>query len=200
MDAVQLIKIEDIQKVKPISSNADVNKKLNTFILEAQEFDLVPFLGDEFYISLEEDFVAQPSLETYSDLFNGCEYTYSGVKYRHRGVKQMLVYFAYSRYLADVQSNQTAFGNVVKSTPDSTPVSEKTIARQVNQALAGANKYKSDLDDYLCRMSSSYPLWTGRIADRTKRSSIRLSAVGGNGKIGSSTCCRRCGKYSNCNC
>jgi hypothetical protein len=200
MDIIQLIKIEDIASLKPISMNTDVTKKLNTFIQEAQEFDVMKFLGDEFYISLETDFAAQPSLAVYSDLFNGCSYTYQGVTYRHRGIKTMLVYYSYARFIANVQSNQTAFGNVMKVTPESQPVSDKTITRQVDQALSAASKYQADVYDYLCRLSSTYPLWKNRVADRQQKSSIRVSAVGGNRKLGSSYCCRTCGRYSNCNC
>ena len=201
MEFIRLITIEDIAAVKPISLNTDVQKKLNTFIQEAQEFDLVKFLGDAFYMAIEADFAAQPSLETYSDLFNGCEYTYNGVQYRHRGLKTVLIYYAYAKYLANAQSNQTAFGNVVKTNTDSTPISDKTITRQVEQALSGAYKYQSDVNDYLNRNSSTYTLWSGRIADRTQRSSVRISSVGGNArKVASSYRCPSCGKYTNCSC
>jgi hypothetical protein len=199
----KLITIDNIIEYKPMSINTDVTKKLNTYIQEAQEFDVMKFLGDEFYIALENDFIAQPSLPTYSDLFNGSEYIYAGVTYRHRGIKAMLIYYAYARYLANTQSNQTAFGNVAKTNPDSTPVSDKTIQRQVEQALAGAYKYQSDVNDYLCRMYSTfpYPLWSGRVADRIPTSSLKISAVGGNrNKVGSSYCCKGCGRYTNCIC
>lgn len=201
MEIIYLIRIEDIQAIKPISGNLDINKKLNPYIREAQEFDITKFLGDEFYIALEEDFAAQPSLATYADLFNGCEYQYDGRTYRHRGIKAMLIEFAYARYKSNAQVNDTAFGTVVKTTPDSQPASEKSIARQVDNALSAAYKYQSDVYDYLCRKSSDYPLWPNRIADREQRSSIRVSSIGGNRrKAGSSYCCRTCGRYSNCTC
>src|SRR5690554_260257 len=113
-----LITISDIQAFKPISNNIDVSKKLNTFIREAQEFDLRPILGDEFYLAIVADFEASPSLVTYSDLFNGVTYTYGSNTYQHDGLKSVLVYYAYSRYLNDVQINQTAFGAVIKTNPD----------------------------------------------------------------------------------
>ena len=48
----KLITLADIQTLKPISANVNEVKQLNTYILEAQEFDLRPFLGDEFYLAL----------------------------------------------------------------------------------------------------------------------------------------------------
>lgn len=197
----KLITIEDILAFKPMSINTDVTKKLNTFIQEAQEFDVAPFLGDALYLAIEEDFLASPSLSEFSDLFNGCEYTYNGVKYRHRGVKAMIVYFAYGRYIANAQSNQTAFGVVQKNNTDSVPVSDRTIERQTNQANSGGEKYKRDVEDFLNRNYKDYPLWNNRVADRTEKSSLRVSSVGGNKrKLGSSYCCKGCGRYTNCNC
>jgi len=40
----KLITLADIQTLKPISANVNEVKQLNTYILEAQEFDLRPFL------------------------------------------------------------------------------------------------------------------------------------------------------------
>ncbi|CAB4152549.1 hypothetical protein UFOVP606_15 [uncultured Caudovirales phage] len=200
-DIVKLITIEDIIAYKPMSINTDVTKKLNTFIQEAQEFDVASFLGDAFYMALENDFIAQPSLTIYSDLFNGCSYVYDGITYRHRGVKAMLVYYTYSRYIANSQSNQTAFGVVAKNNTDSTPVTDKTIARLADQAQAGAEKYKRDLEQFLNLNYTNYPLWYNRIANRTKSASIRVSSVGGNNrKVASSYRCVGCGRYTNCIC
>ena len=78
-----LITLADIQALKPISVNINETKALKPFILEAQEFDLKPFMGDAFYIALMTDFDASPSLSTYSDLFNGSTYTYDGETYQH---------------------------------------------------------------------------------------------------------------------
>ena len=67
-----LITITDIQKFKPLSKNTDVVKKVDPFIKEAQEFELRPFMSDEFYLELVSQFESSPQFSNskYADLFN----------------------------------------------------------------------------------------------------------------------------------
>ena len=149
----------DIQEFKGIAENLNSTKDLDPYIIEAQEFDLRPFLGEAFFIAFDEDFTASPSLETYDDLFNGVTYTYSGDQYRHEGLKAMLIYHAYARYLANANTKSTAYGLVQKNSQHSTPASEKTIARLVSQARSGAMVYQNRVKKYLDINSSTYTLW-----------------------------------------
>ena len=66
---IKLITLADIRTYKQISSNLNAIK-IDSEINEAQEFDLRPFMGDEFYLALLDDFSASPSLQIYDDLFN----------------------------------------------------------------------------------------------------------------------------------
>ena len=52
-----LITITDIQGYKPLSKNTDTDKKVNPFIQEAQEFELRPFMSDQFYSELVTQFL-----------------------------------------------------------------------------------------------------------------------------------------------
>jgi len=160
-----LITLADIKTFKALSINT-AGLKIDSQINEAQEFDLRPLLGDEFYMDLLEDFSASPSLETYSDLFNGVTYTYENETYQHDGIKAMLCYYAYARYLNTSNTNSTAFGMVQKLTDDSEPISEKTVSRLVSQALNGAKIYENRVLDYLRRKSAEYPLYK---CDKSKR-------------------------------
>jgi len=171
-----LITITDIQAFKPMSVNIDVSKKLTTFIREAQEFDLRPLLGDEFYLAIVSDFEASPSLQVYGDLFNGVTYIYGGHTYQHDGLKSVLVYYAYSRYLNNAQTNQTAFGVVEKVNEHSNPISEKTLSRQVGQAISGAKAYEQRVIDYLVRNESTYPLWKCFKTNK-KTGGIRITSI-----------------------
>jgi len=129
MTTTKLISLTDIQELKGISSNVNIVKQLNPFIIEAQEMELRPFLGDEFYLALLAD---APTFANYGDLFNGVDYTYNGHQYRNDGIKPMLIYYAYARYLNNAQSIITPNGIVSKENNNSTPVSEKTTARLVS--------------------------------------------------------------------
>ncbi len=172
----RLITLADIQAYKPISANVNEVKQLNTYIQEAQEFDLRPFLGDEFYLALVADFEASPSLATYGDLFNGVDYVYNSDTYRNDGIKVMLVYYAYARYLNNAQNIITPNGIVSKQNNSSTPTSDKSVARLVNQAFSGGKIYENRVLDYLIRNNSDYPLY--KCVKSTKRTGgLRISSV-----------------------
>lgn len=171
----KLITVADIKVYKSLTTNTS-GMKIDSEINEAQEFDLRPILGDEFYLALLDDFNASPSLATYSDLFNGVTYTYGAYQYQHDGLKAVLCYYAYARYLNNSNTNSTAFGMVQKRNDDSDPISEKTLARLVGQAVSGAKAYEQRILDYLSRNSSTYPLWKCRV-DNNKTGGMRISAV-----------------------
>lgn len=154
-----LITINQIRAVKSISLNTNEVAQLTPQILEAQDFDLRPILGDEFYFALIEDFEASPSLEVYADLFNGCTYTFDGKQYTHEGIKAFLIYSTYARYTANSSVIATATGFVHKNNQYSEQVSEKTISRLVEQARSGAQVHLDRITLYLDRNNELYPLW-----------------------------------------
>ena len=165
-----LITITDIKVLKPISINVDTTKKLNTFINEAQVFDLRPILGDEFYLALVADIDASPSLVKYGDLWNGNTYTSGSDTYVNYGLKNVLICYAYARYLRASQTNQTAFGVVQKSNPNSEPVSEKALTRLVGQSISSAKEYEATVHKFLNLNASDYPLYKCFKENRKTRS------------------------------
>lgn len=171
-----LISISDFTPYKAISANINATKKLEPYILEAQEFDLKPLLGDELYNALVEDFEASPSLTDYSDLFNGSEWTLSGHNYKHAGLIPVLCYFAYARYKLNSNTEDTAFGTITKRNNESEPVSEKTISRQADQARSGAMSYMNQVIKFLNDNSTDYPLWVNSCKTKTGRT--RITDVG----------------------
>jgi len=171
-----LITLSDIQAVKPISSNLNTLKKLNTFIEEAQDFDLRPMLGDEFYLAIAADVLTSPSLQTYADLWNGNTYTYGADTYKNYGLKIVLINYAYARYLRASQTNQTAFGAVQKVNPNSEPISEKQLTRLVGQAISSAKGYEETVHKYLNLNNADYPLYEC-FNDNGKRRSFRITGV-----------------------
>jgi hypothetical protein len=172
-----LLTLAQLQSYKSITANIDQAKHLEPYIQEAEEFDLRPFLGDELYTLVVADHDASPSLATYGDLFNGSTYTYGGRTYKHEGLKAVLAYFTYARYLANANNHSTRAGITVKKSEFSEPASEKTIMRLVDQARSGALTYQSRVEDFIRRHAATYPEWRGN-AKRTSK--IRISGVGGN--------------------
>jgi hypothetical protein len=169
----QLITISDIKNLKTISVNVNTEKKLDPFILEAQQFDLKKLMGDAFYLDFINDYNASPSLQVYSDLFNGSEFVCGAKTLRHEGLKTVLAYLSYARYVLNSNIEATAFGTVHKKTEESEHVNEATIKRLKDQAYAGAMEYWEDVKKFLNQQN--YELW-----DSCKESNlptIRLSGV-----------------------
>ncbi|HJY63761.1 MAG TPA: hypothetical protein VJ455_06370 [Ignavibacteria bacterium] len=198
---IKLIDINDIITLKPMSLNTDVTKKLTFCIEEAQKYDVMPFLGDTLYILLETDYsTGSPefSQAKYSKLFNGCDYVYGSEKYRHGGIKAMLIYYSYARHLQNSKVNPTAFGMVEKLNDHSNGIDEKTLSRLVNNATALAEAEKSKVELFLRYNYADYSEWIYANKYLTKApSGIKITAIGGNKrKIGSSYRCGGCGRYS----
>lgn len=177
-----LISLSDFADFKHISANINSATKLNPFINEAQEFDLRPLMGAEFFLDLIADFEASPSLATYSDLFNGSEWTVGTIKHQHNGIKPVLAYFSFARYLMNQGANSAPFGMVQKlNNPESQPISERTLERLVSQAKSGAQAYWSRVNKFLLDNKSDYPLY--RCPKKPQSGGgLRFISVGGNSK------------------
>jgi hypothetical protein len=166
-----LIDLNDIESLRSISLNIDFDSKVKPHVLDAQEFDLRPLIGEEFWIELADDVSAFP------DLWEGLTYTHQGHTYQHPGLKAVLVMFAYARYKGSVQQTDTAYGLVVKTNEHSTPVSDRTLARAEAKAKSGAEIYWTRVRDYLCRKSTTYPLWKGGSSGRLTGNGLRIRKV-----------------------
>ena len=114
MSQTLLISRDDIVEYRSISANLNTTKKLSPYILEAQKVDIKNLLGNALYNALVTDYEASPSLATYSNLFNGSSWECGNKTYKHDGIKVVLIYFAYARYLINSPFESTAFGTVVK--------------------------------------------------------------------------------------
>lgn len=155
-----LITVDDIKEYKGITGNLNFEKDLLPHILEAQEFDVAPMLGQSFWLAIQDDFIASPSLSDYSDLVNGCRYTdTSGDAFENPGLKSVIIYHAYARYLNGSNSHSTPYGMVQKLNNHSEPLSEKAINRLVEQARSGAMVYQNRVLCYLREKSNDYPLF-----------------------------------------
>lgn len=174
-----IITITDIQEFKPLSKNTDTDKKVKPFVQEAQEFDLRPFMGDEFYLELIYQVQNSFPNSNYQDLFEGHTWTKNGRTYENPGLRAVLVYYSYARYLNKANTNSTAFGMVVKENPDSSPITDRTIDRLVGQSMNGAKAYLNRVEDFIKCNSELFPEYDCGI-DLQKSGAIRISAAGGN--------------------
>jgi hypothetical protein len=170
----KLITATDIATLYPISANINEQKAIDPFIIQAQEFDLKPFLGDPFFLALYADF---PDLNVYSDLWNGCTYEWGGYNYVHAGLNSYLISCAYARYLVKANSTATPFGIVQKETPYSSPTDPKILAMNIQQVKSASVGYLAQVEDFLFRKANDYPLFRMNLSKGKRKTSISISSI-----------------------
>lgn len=156
-----LIDITDIQKIRSVASNIDL-EKVNNYIREAERLDLIPVItydlykrlerGDEAVIEVEVDkygiavlladeddtLITVEATKTSAEelMLDGGEYydRCGNVKYIE-GVKVALAYFAYARMVRNHQVAVTPFGVVSKMGDDSNPTDARMLASVAADAV-----------------------------------------------------------------
>jgi hypothetical protein len=145
-----LISKEDFYEYEAITTNTSPDNIL-PYIREAQKFDLTPILGKEFVSDMQEnvDTAIYQSLLPY--------------------VRPVLAYYSYARYILSKNAVDTPYGFVQKTNEFSQPVTEKTIARIVEQARNSATAYAREMIEFIKDNNTDYPLYV----DNSCTSSIK---------------------------
>lgn len=153
-----LIQVSDITGLESFSANTEFTKKVRPHIIDAQEFDVRPLLGEALYIDV------CANVADYTDLLDEKTYLYKGKTYQHPGLKAVIVMYFKARYTQEANFHDTAYGVKFKSNDYSTDVPEKAIARRAQREMSGAEAYWVRVRDYLNRFDEDYPLWKNSCA------------------------------------
>lgn len=143
-----LITRADIARYKQISKTPN-DDKLNEQILDAQMLDIQPLLGENLYNRI----MATPL--DYAELLDGGVYTSNDVSYTNYGLKMVLCYYAYARYIMFGSSIDTPFSVVEKLNDNSRPVessAKKTIYILNREAAA---QVWQNVNNYLIRTNNA---------------------------------------------
>lgn len=162
-----LITSADFVNVREISSNVAMTARLNPYIQEAQEFDIKPILGEVMYF----DLLKNSSETNYSNLLAGKEYIYENYTYQFIGLKTIIAYYAYARFIQNDQIKSTPTGFVTKTNEYSERITKSEIDRIVSQAESAAFAYCEDMRLFLARNQTSYPKWavsSNRVENKRK--------------------------------
>lgn len=153
-------------------SQSDFNSGiLNQNISDAQFMDVQKLMGVDFY----DDLIRNNADANYQALLIKGEYSYNGKIYTNYGLKAVIVFYSYSRYILTGSSVDTPFGFVTKESQHSTPVSKETKKSifKMNQQIA--YNYWENVALFLERNKEDYPLWKNNCVNT--RSTFRISKI-----------------------
>ena len=135
------------------------SKEYETFINEAQEFDLKPLVSENFYF----DLLAKKTQAKYLKLIAGGSYQFENRTYNFQGLSGVLAYFSYARFLMSSSAVSTSHGMVVKTTPNSTPLSLDERKNFYYKKREEANALMTDVVKFIERNIVDYPSWNENI-------------------------------------
>jgi len=141
----------DQQTIKPISKN-----RLNDFDKLAEETqlsDLQPLMGFDFF----QDIIQNPTATWNASLLTGGSYTYNSLPYVYSGLKYVLAYFLYARYIEQSGEFDTFSGLAKKNMQDSEHADIGVIKNRINSVRKLANNYWTECDKFILANSANFP-------------------------------------------
>ena len=122
---------------------------------QAIDFDLQPLLCNLFG-AVEANWSSDTS--PWLDLINGSTYeNCAGYDTKHKGLKSVLTYFSYARYLVVNQGNDTANGQVNKTNPFSVPKPLKEVYMESKHYRDMAKATFERVEAFILKNRDDYP-------------------------------------------
>lgn len=121
-----LLSYSQQQAIKKISENNEA--KYAQIALEVEESELRKLIG----VHLLQDLQANPAEVNNAKLLNGDTFTCNEISTKHKGLRFVLAYFNFSRYLGESYVNDTFTGFVKKKREESETLTEGEIKRLQN--------------------------------------------------------------------
>jgi len=140
------------QAIKKISLNR-ITTSFDLIAAETQVSDLQPLLGFDFF----QDIIQNPTDEWNAKLLDGGTYEYNSVTYIYAGLKTVLAYFFYARYIQQSNEFDTFSGMVEKNLEDSNALQIGTIKNRINSVKKIAFKYWEECERFIIANSSEFP-------------------------------------------
>lgn len=164
-----LLKLSDFEMVGLVAKHCNYSK-LDIAIREAMEFDLRPLLCGLFWEvknnwwkansydnSFGESFEGSDQDIAWMKLVNGSSYEgCGGTQKAHRGLKALLTYYSYSRYLVLNGFDDTPNGMVQKTNQFSIPKPLKEIQSFSNKYRSMAKNVWEDIQAFICVNKEDY--------------------------------------------
>jgi hypothetical protein len=157
-DANLLLSFSEQQLIRPMSTynstNTQAVNRYKQLAYEVECYEIDKLLGSAFY----QDISKNPA--NYTDLLNGCLFVdRSDNTIEHRGLKYVIAYLNYAKYIGDSYVNDTFTGLVQKTRPDSERISTGDIKRLQQEYREIAFNAFDLIREYLYLDPETYPLW-----------------------------------------
>ena len=161
---------EVTQYGRPISAKTD-NDKLNAYIIEAEQMNIKPVLGDDLFLSIlekgEDD-------EKVAMLLKGGSYQSECKIYTFVGLKAAMSYYVYAKYLMVGDFNATRFGVMMKEDSFSSHISSADRSNAYSDTLEVANCYLQDCVSY-CKRNG---LMSGSPGSQRATGAVKIRKIG----------------------
>lgn len=143
----------DFNDIGDVANHCDI-KKLNIAINEASEFDM-----DDLFCDFWEEVVANwDSVDVnWVNLINGGTYEGCNGTRKHKGLKDVLKYYSYARYIILNGFNDTPSGGVTKTNSFSIPIPLKDLEAMSDKYRNMAKATFEKTQSYLCVSRTNFP-------------------------------------------
>lgn len=149
-----LLSYSQQQAIKKISANNAL--RYNQIATEVEEKELRKLLG----VALLQDLQQHPDTDANKKLLDGGSYTnYLGQTINFKGLRYILAYLNYAKYVGESFVNDTFTGFVQKNRAESELISEGTMKRIINENRDIAMQEWQLVKEFLNLNSVDYPLW-----------------------------------------
>lgn len=171
---VLLINKNNIGEFKALSNGVDISK-IEQYIEAAQEFDLKEIICREFYFDILKNYQE----DKYQKLIHGDTYDDGDMTVEFKGLKPVIAFFAYARYILFGNVQDTGFGFVQKTNEFSEPIQEKQKKDMRTLAIQDAMKYWKECLLYLNKKVVDFPVWKKCTESCNKNGrSLNISRIG----------------------
>lgn len=143
------------QVIRPISENNQM--KFAKIAEETQAKDLQELIGFDFY----QDLIQNPLTTANAALMDGGNYTVSGINYFHEGLKYVLAYLFFARYLTESENFDTFVGLVHTNIDNSQRLSAGDQKNYILQFRQVAYKYWEETEQFILNNLTDYPYYYG---------------------------------------
>ncbi len=157
-----LLQLSDFSAIREIGTNIN-EARLLPYIREAQHIDMQNFLGEELYYAFLIDQTDTTDFGTakYQNLWDGATYTPgSNTVYCH-GLKLMLLYLSYSRFLKNHDLNVTSYGVRILSDGGLSEKDQRTqVMTKSREAYSTGLVYQKECARFIDDNSGDFPLYS----------------------------------------